>query len=81
MAIDEGYLTTCDLDEPHYRMQARRMDIYVKDKAIVHDMKIYLGKVPVMYLPYYVQDLNYKMSSISSLSIFIQTQIQNCLFN
>jgi LPS-assembly protein len=57
MTMDEGYLTTCDLDEPHYRMGAHRMDIYQHDKAVVHGMKIYLGKVPVMYLPYYVQNL------------------------
>ena len=57
MTMDEGYLTTCDLDEPHYRMAAHRMDIYQKDRAIIHGMKIYLGKVPVMYLPYYVQNL------------------------
>ena len=57
MTMDEGYMTTCDLDEPHYRMGAHRMDIYQQDKAIVHGMKIYLGKMPVMYLPYYVQDL------------------------
>jgi lipopolysaccharide assembly outer membrane protein LptD (OstA) len=57
MTMDNGYLTTCDLDEPHYRMASRRMDIYQHDKAVVHDMKIYLGKVPVMYLPYYVQNL------------------------
>jgi LPS-assembly protein len=57
MALEEGYLTTCDLDEPHYRMGAHRMDIYPKDKAVIHGMKIYLGKVPVMYLPYFVQDL------------------------
>ena len=57
MTMDEGYLTTCDLDEPHYRMGAHRMDIYQHDRAVVHGMKIYLGKMPVMYLPYYVQDL------------------------
>jgi len=57
MTMDEGYLTTCDLDEPHFRMGAHRMDIYQHDRAVVHGMKIYLGKVPVMYLPYYVQDL------------------------
>ena len=57
MTMDEGYLTTCDLDEPHYRMGAHRMDIYQHDRAIIHGMKIYLGKVPVMYLPYYVQNL------------------------
>ena len=63
MTMDEGYMTTCDLDEPHYRMGAHRMDIFQKDKAIIHGMKIYLGKIPVMYLPYYVQDLKIVPSS------------------
>ena len=57
MTVDEGYLTTCDLDEPHYRIGAHRMDIYQHDRAVVRGMKVYLGNVPVMYLPYYVQDL------------------------
>ena len=57
MTMDEGYMTTCDLDEPHFRMGAHRMDIYQHDKAVIHGMKVYLGKFPVMYLPYYVQDL------------------------
>ena len=55
--VDEGYMTTSDWDEPDYRVSARRMDIYENDKAIIHGMKVYLGKVPVMYLPYFVQDL------------------------
>jgi LPS-assembly protein len=57
MTVDEGYLTTCDLDEPHFRFGAHRMDIYQHDRAVAHGVKIYLGKVPVMYIPYYVQDL------------------------
>jgi len=57
MTMDEGYMTTCDLDEPHFRVGAHRMDIYQHDKAVIRGMKVYLGKVPVMYLPYYVQDL------------------------
>ena len=57
MTMDEGYLTTCDFDEPHYRMGARRMDIYQNDRAVIHGMKIYLGTVPVMYMPYFVHDL------------------------
>jgi len=57
MSMENGYLTTCDLDHPHFRFQARRMDIYQKDKAIARHMTIYLGNIPVMYMPYYVQDL------------------------
>ena len=50
-------MTTSDWDEPDYRIGARHMDVYMKDKAIIRGMKIYIGKVPVMYLPYYQQDL------------------------
>ena len=57
MIMNDGYLTTSDWDEPDYRISARRMDVFMKDKAVIHGMKIYLGKMPVMYLPYYVQDL------------------------
>ena len=60
MAVEEGYLTTCDLDQPHYRVQAKRMDVYVKDKAVLRKMKIFIGNLPVMYMPYYVQDLKNK---------------------
>ncbi|MDE2027405.1 MAG: LPS-assembly protein LptD [Candidatus Omnitrophica bacterium] len=57
MVMKDGYLTTCDLDEPHYRFFARRMDIYPRDKAVIRGMKVYLGTVPIMYLPYFSQDL------------------------
>ena len=42
MTMQEGYMTTCDLDEPHFRIGAHRMDIYQHDRAVVHGMKIYL---------------------------------------
>lgn len=58
--MKQGYLTTSDWDQPDYRVAARRMDLYQHDRAVFHGIKIYLGKVPVMYLPYYVQDLKNK---------------------
>ena len=57
MVMQNGYLTTCDLDEPHFRMAAHRMDVYSGDKAIAKGVTMYLGKMPVMYLLQYVQDL------------------------
>lgn len=55
--MERGYVTTCDLDEPHYRIQARRVKIYLEDKVVAEHILIFLGKVPIAYLPYYVQPL------------------------
>ena len=60
MASEDGYMTTCDHDEPHFRLQTKRMDIYQGDKAVAQGVKMYLGKVPVMYIPKYTQNLKDK---------------------
>ena len=60
MVMEKGFMTTCDHDIPHFRMEAKRMDVYPGDKAIASGVKIYIGPVPVMYLAKYVQDLKDK---------------------
>ena len=57
MVMHKGFMTTCDFDEPHFRMRTRQMDIYQGDKAIAQGVTMYLGKMPIMYYPKYVQDL------------------------
>lgn len=47
-------LTSCDLDEPHYKIIAKQMQILVDDKIIAKHVFFYVGKVPVLYIPYYV---------------------------
>lgn len=58
--MNNGYMSTCDHDIPHFRLQARRMDVYQGDKAIARRVKMFLGKMPVMYMPRYTQDLKNK---------------------
>jgi len=60
MIMQRGFMTTCDLDEPHYRIATRQMDIYQEDKAIARGVTLFLGKMPVMYFPKYVQDIKNK---------------------
>lgn len=55
--MDTGYVTTCDLDHPHYRIQSRRVEIYLEDKIVARHILLFIGKMPVLYLPYYVQPL------------------------
>ncbi|MDD5428334.1 MAG: LptA/OstA family protein, partial [Candidatus Omnitrophica bacterium] len=55
--LERGYVSTCDLENPHYRLQARHVEIFLNDKVIAKHIVLYIGKIPVMYFPYYVQYL------------------------
>ncbi|MEI6862929.1 MAG: hypothetical protein WCK38_00805, partial [Candidatus Omnitrophota bacterium] len=63
--LDYGYITTCDLDKPHYRIQSKKVKIYLGDKVVAHHIFFFVGKVPVMYLPYYVQTFDERKTHIT----------------
>lgn len=46
-----GYVTTCSLDNPHYRIKSRRMSIFPGDKIQTKDDTFYVGRIPLLYLP------------------------------
>ncbi len=52
-----GTATTCDRDDPHYRLEAGKLIIYPEDKLVAHNVVFYLGKVPVLWLPYFRRSL------------------------
>jgi LPS-assembly protein len=60
LKIDRGYLTTCDHDEPHFRLISPKIDIYPQDKAVARHVRVMVGPMPVMYYPKFVQDLRGK---------------------
>jgi LPS-assembly protein len=51
--LKEGFFTTCDLDHPHYRIEARQIRIFPDDKVIAKNVVFRIGDVPVLWLPYY----------------------------
>ncbi len=51
--MTDGYLTTCDHDQPHFCLKTRRLDYYQNDKAVARGIRLYIGRIPVMYLPKY----------------------------
>lgn len=65
--IKNGNITTCDLDLPHYRIQAKQIKIYPGDKIVANNVIFYAGTVPVMYIPYYVQPLTEEKKSHMTL--------------
>lgn len=63
--MDKGYMTTCDLLDPHYRIQAKQVKVYLNDKVVAKHILAYVGNVPVMYFPYYVQSLRQRKTHIT----------------
>jgi hypothetical protein len=58
--IAEGSFTTCELEEPHYRIVAKEMIIYPKDKIIARNISWYEGKTKIITLPYFLIFLDRK---------------------
>ena len=53
ISMRKSYMTTCDLDQPHYRVQSRTARIFLDDKVVMRHVIVYLFEVPAFYLPYY----------------------------
>ncbi len=52
-----GYMTTCDYDNPHYRIKSRKMNVFPNDKIETKDDTFYMGRVPLLYAPQYNHSL------------------------
>jgi lipopolysaccharide assembly outer membrane protein LptD (OstA) len=55
--------TTCDYTRPHYSFHADKMKVYINDKIVSGPIFLYIGKLPVFYLPYMVNSLRRTRSS------------------
>ncbi|MEA1927233.1 MAG: hypothetical protein U9N73_03435, partial [Candidatus Auribacterota bacterium] len=53
----EGQATTDDYDDPDYYLEAKKVTIYPDDKIVMHNAAIYVGSVPLFWLPYYRRSL------------------------
>jgi hypothetical protein len=49
--LEGGYLTTCDLAHPHYRLTAQRIELTDEEELVAQDARVYLGPVPILRLP------------------------------
>jgi len=49
--IDSGVFTTCDLEEPHWHIEAEKITIYIDDKIIAEKVSWYEGKRKLFTLP------------------------------
>jgi len=63
--LEKGYITTSDLEKPHYRIQAKEVRVYLDEKIVAKHILFYIGDVPVLYLPLYVQALKGKYPEVT----------------
>ena len=52
--IHGGTATTCDLEEPHFHLEAGELEIYPGDKMVIRHVSYWEGKIPLFYWPYLV---------------------------
>ena len=52
LVITNGTATTCSLQEPHYHLQAERLEIYPDDRIVIRNVVYREGKIPLFYWPY-----------------------------
>ncbi len=57
VTLQDGYLTTCDHDTPHFRLQSKNITVEPGKQAQARGVKMFVGPVPLMYLPRYTQSL------------------------
>ena len=53
MRINNGYITSCDLERPHYKISAKNIVIYPNNKVVAKNVTLKAGNVPVAFLPRY----------------------------
>ncbi len=60
-----GYLTSCDFEKPHTRLQAREVRVYLDDRVVLRNAVMYVGDMPVLYLPSYTHPLDDKRPRVT----------------
>jgi LPS-assembly protein len=56
--VRNGVFTTSDNSKPDYHVRAKSVRIYPDDRVIFSNVKLYVGRTPVMWFPYIFQSLN-----------------------
>lgn len=52
--VKDGYYTTCDAKEPHFHFKSTYMKLMENNKMIVRPVIFYIGRLPILIIPYYV---------------------------
>ena len=53
----EGWITSCTETRPHYHFASKEMKVVSKDVMVARPAVLYIGDIPVFWLPFVFQDL------------------------
>ena len=54
---EDASITSCDLPEPHYHFQSSDVKIISKSLLVARPAVLYVGDIPVLWLPFIFQDM------------------------
>ncbi|MFC2149483.1 LPS-assembly protein LptD [Candidatus Auribacterota bacterium] len=63
--VSEGFITTCDYQDPHYRLGGKKIYIYPGDRIIARDVVVFVGNTPVLWAPFYNRSLRDERERLS----------------
>jgi LPS-assembly protein len=63
--INSGYITTDNVENPAFRVQAKTIEIYPDDRVVLKNVVLKVGDIPVFWLPYVSQSLKDEQGSLS----------------
>ncbi len=49
--LSKATLTTCDYDQPHYRLEATRAEVWPGERVMLYNVTLRFGNVPVFWFP------------------------------
>lgn len=51
--VTPGYLTSCELEPPHFKLQGRKAMVFSQDQAArMHNVALVVDRLPILYLPW-----------------------------
>lgn len=65
MKANQSFVTTCDLEKPHYRLLSKQIQIYPSSKIVARGVTMRIGNTPIFYLPKYVHLLDDKRPRVT----------------
>ncbi len=49
--LENGEITSCDFDDPHYKIKAKKLWLLASNEWAVLNGLVYIGRVPIFYIP------------------------------
>ncbi|MBP7216582.1 MAG: LPS-assembly protein LptD [Candidatus Omnitrophica bacterium] len=60
----DGYFTSCNLDHPHFRFDAKSINMFPNDKVQTRSDTLRIGNIPILYLPWFNRSLKDNMMHV-----------------